>query len=195
MKIGKSEVKLRRHKAGGISEPKRGLFGPFIVCPLVSYVSPDDVADVTISPVALTKYPLLQSAPPHMPLSSLDVLSSDASRTRSSRSSLIPPGYISGSAHKEMDMVSASPLVPRSRTRIAPPFQRKFPSVACATGSFNTILRYFGTQTKWYFSSYTAWLVRPYSTPNTLSLYPSRPLEDGSSAPARGAVSARGMGK
>ena len=153
------------------------------------------IADVTISPAALTKYPLLQSAPPHMisfisGRSFMRRIQDTLFRIFTNSAGL----NLGGALTKRWTWSGIT-----SCSTIWKPYRSAVPTnilfSVCAMGSFNTTLRYFGTQTKWYFSSHTAWLVRPYSMPNTLTLYAPALLEGGSSAPARGAVSARGTGK
>src|SRR5258708_9212243 len=153
------------------------------------------IADVTISPAALTKYPLLQSAPPHR-----TSFISGRSFMRRAHDTLFriftnSAGlYLGGALTKRWTWSGIT-----SCSTIWKPYRSAVPTKILfsvrAIGSFNTILRYFGTQTKWYLSSYTAWIVRPDSTLNTLTLYAPALLDGGSSAPTRGAVSARGTGK
>ena len=146
-----------------------------------------------MSPVARTKYPELHKGPPHV--SSFISGHSFISRTQdtlfntfTSSAGLHRGGALTNRCTWS-GITSCSTILNPYRSAV--PLNIRFSAVA--TGSFNTARRNFGTQTKWYLSSYTAWLVRSYSMPHTV---PSpAPWEGASSAPATDAVSGRGMGK
>ena len=146
-----------------------------------------------MSPVARTKYPELHKGPPHVTsfISGRSFISRTADtlfKTRTSSAGLHRGGALTNRCTWS-DITSCSTI--RNPYRSAVPLNIRFS--ALATGSFNIARRNFGTQTTWYLSSYTAWLVRSYSMPHTVAS-PAL-LESGSSAPTRGAVSARGTGK
>ena len=151
-------------------------------------------SDVTASPAARTKYPLLHNAPPQS-----SSLSSGISFINRFQDTLFNIFTSSAGLYRGGALTNRCTWSPTtSCSTIRNPYRSAIPrniffSVR-ATGSFNIIRLHLGTQTKWYFSSYTAWDVRAYSMSHTLAYYPSF-LEGVSSAPARGAVSDRGIRK
>ena len=153
------------------------------------------ISDVTRSPVARTKYPLLHSAPPHN--SSFISGISTINRFHDTLFNIFAKsaGLYRGGALTNRWMWSSN----TSCSTIRNPYRSAIPSKirfsVRATGSLNTNRRYFGTQTKWYFNSYTAWLVRSYSMLRNLPLFLRSSQNGVSSAPARGAVSDRGRKK
>ena len=113
-----------------------------------------------MSPVARTKYPELHKGPPHVIsfISGRSFISRTADtlfKTRTSSAGLNRGGALTNSCTWS-GITSCSTI--RNPYRSAVPLNIRLSVLA--TGSFNIARRYFGTQTTWYLSSYTAWLVR-----------------------------------
>ena len=150
---------------------------------------------VTASPVARTKYPELHKGPPHV----VSFISGCSFMSRT-QDTLFNTWTSSAGLHRGGALTNRCTWSGITAcSTISNPYRSAVPLnirlSALATGSSKIALRNFGTQTIWYLSSYTAWLVRPYSTPNTVSPFAPAHQEGCSSAPARGAVSARGTRK
>ena len=147
---------------------------------------------LTISPVARTKYPELHKGPPHV--TSRISGRSFMSRTQDTLFNILTSSAELNRGGALTNKCTWSGIT--SCSTISNPYRSAVPLnirlSALATGSSKIALRYFGTQTMWYLSSYTACLVCPYSIPH--HTFASALSEGVSSAPARGAVFDRGTG-